>query len=403
MLISPTLLHVKTGPGADRREFAVVGRARLDRKAPLIEGMTAEAVLDRLDAPVMTLGPEATEWRCVRQDHAAMAARGEWPDLLDALRFADQDRSMASGGQRVAPLISQGVRGRLVAAIGREDLTAAMAELARFQAIHDQHPDDYAAAHLLAEALIDLGLMKQGKAAQGQLSRDLSAESAAHFAAAERLIDRFDPIEEMSPLLAGTRYRLVRGIEDGRDLCRDWFEDWCDLDPQDATIHVAHALNMLPDWFGSLAGFEREARRAATMTRHVSGWAAYAVFHMTARDRLGDLAPTIDLVLFLRGLHDYQVATGCQHRANVAAGLLTELALGYRQAGPDCAYQLTKVRTALSEVLWTRLHEVHLESWPGGSASLAFALSEAFGPALQRGARIARKGQGLGTRVPRQR
>ena len=58
-------------------------------------------------------------------------------------------------------------------------------------------------------------------------------------------------------------------------------------------------------------------------------------------------------------------------------------------------------RTALSDVLWNRLHEVHLESWTHRADGLAYALCEVFGPALQRGARISRRGEGLVARVPR--
>jgi hypothetical protein len=401
MLISPSLLHVKTGTGGSRQDSAGLLRKKGAEAGELIEGMTTEQVLARLDATILDIGPEMTEWQCIRKDHAAIAEAGEWADLLDALRFADQDRTMASGGKRVAPLISEGIRSACLAAIAAGDLARAAQELTRYQAVCELFSGDYAAAHLLAEVEIDLGLMKRGLASEGQLSQDLWSESAAHFANAENLLDQFDPIEEMSPLLAGTRYRLVKGMEDGASLCKDWYEDWCDLDPEDAAVHASHAVLMLPDWFGTLAGFERAARRAAVITSEVTGNAAYAIFHMTARGTLGDLLPSVDLTRFLRGLMDYQDATGCQHRANITASLLAGLAQDYKRAGAPAAYQLTKVRAALSDVLWNRLHEVHIDRWEGGPPALAFALAEVFGPALQRGARIMQKGEGLSTRVPR--
>jgi hypothetical protein len=401
MLITPSLLHVKTRSSRHQQEPAVLLRPCRGAAGFALDGMTATEVLSRLDVPVMGQGPEATEWQCVRDDHAAMADAGEWPDLLDALRFADQDRTMASGGRRVAPLISEGIRKGLTAALAARDFTAANAELARFEAVFEMHADDPAAAHLLAQALIDIGTAKRDVATRGQLTNELWAESTAHFEAAEVLLDRFDPIEEMSPLLAGTRYLLVRGIEDGAELCRDWFEDWCDLDPEETAAHATHAVHMLPGWFGSLAAFEKEARRAATMTHGATGKAAYAIFHMTALETLGDYLPSLDLELFIDALSDYQAATGCQHRANVAANVLTEMVRDYRVAGPAANFQLTKARTALSDVLWNRLHEVHLDSWDHGADSLAFALWEVFGPALKRGARISRRSEGLFTRVPR--
>lgn len=401
MLITPSLLHVKTRSGGREQEAAVLLRTVGKTEGFDLDGMTAAQVLARLDAPVMRHGPEATEWQCIRDDHAAMAEAGEWPDLLDALRFADQDRTMASGGSRVSLLISEGARAGLRRAIDSQDLAAAMTELRRFEAVLAMHPEDLAAVHLLAQAQIDIGTLERELATRNQLSRDLWAESAALFEAAERLLDAFDPIEQMSPLLAATRYLLVRGIEDGGALCRDWFEDWCDLDPEDAMAHATHAVHMLPGWFGSLTAFEKAARRAATMTHGATGKAAYAIFHLSAAETLGVLLPALDLELFIEGLGDYQTATGCQHRANVAANVLTELVRSYLQVGPAANYQLTKTRTALSDVLWNRLHEVHLDTWDHGADGLAFALCEVFGPALKRGARISRRGEGLFTRVPR--
>jgi hypothetical protein len=401
MLITPSLLHVKTRPDAGRQEVATLLKTAGHGGFAFPAGLSAAQVLARVDVPIMLRGPEVTEWDCVRADHAAMAEAGEWSDLLDALRYADEDRAMASGGRRVRHLISEGARMPLRAALNRRDLAAANLELRRFEAVFELSRQDHAAAHLLAQALIDVGIVKRELAADGQLSRELWAESAAHFQAAEAIIDAFDPIALMSPLLAGTRYLLVRGIEDGASLCRDWFEDWCDLDPEDDIAHATHAVSMMPGWFGSLAGFEKAARRAAMMSHSATGKAAYALFHLSAAETLGDTLPTLDIELFIEALADFQAATGCQHRANLAANVLTGLVHGYHRMGPSANYQLTKARTALSDVLWNRLHEVHLESWTHRADALAYALCEVFGPALQRGARVSRRADGLSARVPR--
>ena len=81
--------------------------------------------------------------------------------------------------------------------------------------------------------------------------------------------------------------------------------------------------------------------------------------------------------------------------------MLTELVHGYHRMGPSASFQLTKARSALSDVMWNRLREVHLESWTHRADGLAYALCEVFGPALQRGARISRRAEGLVARVPR--
>jgi hypothetical protein len=401
MLVTPSLMHVKTRSGRSQQEDALALRREQGSGAALPDGMTADQVLARLDAPVLRLGAEKTEWQCIRDDHAAMAAAGEWADLLEALRYTDQERVMASGGQRVAPLISEGMRASLTQAIGKQDWTAALVELEALEALYDRNPDDYCAAQVVAQGHIDYATARRKAAPQGQLSREAWSEGAVHFDRAETLVTLFDPIEEMSSLLAATRYGLLAGIEDGGSVCREWYQDWVDLDPEDASAHAAHAVNMLPGWHGSLSAFEKEARRAVRMTEAATGKAAYAVFHITAVETLGDLSPTVDLELFCEAVSDYQTATGCQHRANVAARLLSRLAMDFRKEGASAAWQLTKVRAALSDVLWNRLREIQLDCWTHGTESLAFAMAEVFGPALKRGARIVRRGDGLGTLVRR--
>lgn len=401
MLVTPSLMHVKTRTGRGQQEDAALLRPASGLAADLLDGLTVDQVLTRIDVPVVRQGAERTEWQCIRDDHAAMAAAGEWADLLEALRFTDQERVMASGGQRVAPLISEGMRAELGIAIARKDWTAAQAELERLEGIYDRNPEDYCAAQVVAQGHVDFAVARRASAPKGQLSREIWSEGAVHFDRAEALVTLFDPIEEMSPLLAATRYALVAGIEDGGDVCREWYEDWVDLDPEDAAPHAAHAVNMLPGWLGSLSGFEREARRAVRLTSGVTGKAAYAAFHIAATRALGDFSPTIDHELFFEAVSDYQTATGCQLRANVAAHLLSGLAMEFRKAGPDAAYQLTKTRAALSDVLWNRLREIQLDCWTPNSESLAFAMAEVFGPALKRGARIVRRGDGLGTLVRR--
>lgn len=401
MLVTPSLMHVKTRTGRSQQEDAVLLRQARAQGAELLDGLTAEQVLGRLDVPVMRLGAEQTEWQCIRDDHAAMAAAAEWADLLEALRYTDQERVMASGGRRVAPLISDGMRAGLTAALARRDWTAALSEIEALEGLYDRNPEDYCAAQVVAQAHIDFANARRSSAPQGQLSRDGVSEGAVHFERAETLVTLFDPIEEMSPLLAATRYNLIPGIEDAGEICRAWYEDWVDLDPEDAAVHAVHAVNMLPGWYGSLSAFEREARRSLRLTEGVTGKASYAVFHIAAAEALGDLSPTMEIELFLEALHDYQVTTGCQHRANVAANLLSGMAKDFRKDGASAAWQLTKTRAALSDVLWNRLREIQMDCWARHTENLAFAMAEVFGPALKRGARIVRRGQGLGTLVRR--
>lgn len=403
MVITQPLPLVETrGPGLAQNIAATFGLPDNFADMPR-EALPGDMVLERLDLKVLKMAPEVTEWHCIRADHAAMAEAGQWSDLLDCLRFADQGRAAASGGKRVATLISRGARSALAAAIDRKDWAAAEAEIARFETVLDTHPDDYAAAHLLAQAHLDLAWAKRLVSTGAALSRGMWTETTAHIARAEDVLSLFDPIEEMSPILAATRYQLVRGIEGGRTLCRDWYEDWCDLDPTDADIHAIHAQHLLPHWFGTLANFDREAKHAARMTEGQTGNAAYAVFYMAAAEILGDFPPGMDIVQFLSGLADFQAATGCQYRANLVANIMVELMEGFAIDGASKSYELGLTRAALSDLLWNRLTEVHLGAWRDGATGVVFAINQIFGPAILRGARIGVRGTGLAAIMPEDR
>ncbi len=400
MVITQPLPTVKTrGPGLQQEIAASFGLPEDFANAPR-ETLADDMVLERLDLKVLKMAPEVTEWHCIRADHAAMADADQWSDLLDCLRFADQARAAASGGKRVATLISRGARSALAAALEARDWPAAEAELARFEVMFESHEEDYAAAHLLAQAHLDLAWAKRLVGQEGSLSRDMWKETTAHVARAEDVLSLFDPIEEMSPILAATRYQLVRGIEGGRTLCRDWYEDWCDLDPTDADIHAIHAQHLLPHWFGTLANFDREAKYAAALTDAQTGDAAYAVFYMAAAEILGTFPPGMDVQQFLSGLADFQAATGCQYRANLVANIMVELMEDFAIEGASKSYELGLTRAALSDLLWNRLTEVHLAAWRDGATGFVFALNQIFGPALLRGARIGVRGNGLAARMP---
>lgn len=359
------------------------------------EPMTPEEVLKRLDVPVLPVAPVLDEWHSIKSGHAAISANGQWEDLLVWLRYADLSRAKVGGGKSLATLISEGARSQLNDRIKAQDWPAADAELARLAAVFDDHPADYTAAHLLAHGHLDVANAKRHMTQVGQMSQGVWKDSAAHYAQAEAVLSSFDPIEELSPLLANTRYQLVRGIEEGRSLCRDWFEDWCDLDPEDSDAQTAHAHNMLPHWFGTLSGFDNEASKAAALTSTKTGQAAYAVFYMAAREDLGDFPPGMDLRRFLTGLEHFRIATKCQYRVNLAAGLLAAMLQDSHGEDPSKDVDLGLVRIAMSRLLCTHMTEVHLAAWPDGNDGLALAMTEVFGQDLQGGAHIVVRDGGL--------
>ncbi|MFZ1467497.1 MAG: hypothetical protein WAT09_00800 [Paracoccaceae bacterium] len=364
--------------------------ARQGRGVASAAVMEMPSLAQRLHVPVLAQSDETAAGLAIRASYAAMAAAGQWDGLLAALRIADQARSVGPDGQRLAILISQGARDALGQSLARRDWPAAATDLGVIAAVQGQHPGDYTAAHLLAQAHLDLGWARRSTSA----STDADVPRAGWLAflhqtaLAEAVLEPFDPLQEMSPLLAGTRYLLVRGLEDGEELYLDWYEDWSDLDPSDAAAHAAHAVHLLPNWFGTYALLDQQARAAMARTRAATGAAAYAVFHLSATEALGDLPVRVDLALFVQGLQDFAGQTGCQHRANIVADALSELDHSLAE-DVDCdpaSRQL--VRAALGRHLRDHLREFHFATWQNGHPCMHYAVTQVFGDELARGEHI---------------
>ena len=373
------------------------GKARNPNEVTGTVGTAGALLKDRLHVPVLASGPEFAAMSDIRHEHAVMAKEGRWAQLFAAMGAADGARTVGPGGCRQARLISEGGRFTLAEQLARRDWAAARDELSHLANVQAAHADDPMAAHLLAQAHLDYGWMRRIAEAGPGVPREAWQEFIAHTAYAEAALGDFDPIEEDSPLLAGTRYMLVRGIEDGETQCRDWYEDWSDLDPTDPEPHRLHAQHMLPQWFGSLQAFEKAAQIALRRTRYCTGSAAYAVFQLAAIDVLGDLPEATDIGLFVAGLRDHANATSCQKRANVVAAALTELLHNF---GETPSPHRKMVHEALAHTLRHGVTEFHLSAWENGQAGIAYALTQVFGPELAHGEHLFPQSGGIVAQRP---
>ncbi|MDQ2067576.1 hypothetical protein Q9295_14450 [Xinfangfangia sp. CPCC 101601] len=378
---------------------ARLGKGRMGEQSGSAAQDRAEAgpvaVLEgRLHAAILPQSPMQKLWQAQVDEAALLAEAGQWRRLFDSLRQADRDRAAAPAGRRLACLISEGARAALAKPLACKDWTAALAELDRLVAVQAAHPADPMAAAVLALAHLDYGWARRAANLGPAIPREAWAAFTQHTRLAEAVLDGFDPIEEDSPHLARARYLLVRGIEDGDALCRDWYEDWSDLDPSNAEPHVVHAEHLLPQWFGTFAGFEPAARRAMKRTQDRSGAAAYALFHRAAAKVLGELAPGADIKLYIKGLQDYYAATPGQHHANQTAAALAALLADLIEIGPE-AHEAQLVRQALSTHLRQNLREIHLSTWEQGAIGVSQALREVFGAELGQGAHLYASETGL--------
>jgi hypothetical protein len=351
-----------------------------------------------LDLKVLPRAPEVAGWDRIIAEYARLAGEARWPQLLADLRRADQERQVAPGGKRLAELMSLGIRQTLLRALDKGDMFTADSQMTQLTTVQGLHPRDYVAAHLLAQAHLDFGWSHRGDGISGELSKQDWQSFLGRTAQAEKVLEPFDPVEELSPLLAGTRYLLVRGLEEGDELCTDWYEDWSDLDPTNWTVHATHAPHLLPEWFGNPRVLDTAARDAMTRTEGDMGAAAYAIFYRAVADTVGDAPALMDMGLMLRGLQDFQLLSGCQYRANIVAGSLTEIAHALFLEGQTGTVAFGKVKAALARQVETRLTEIHLPAWADSEACVQWGLSLVFGAPPQNGGHIFVTDQGLARR-----
>jgi len=380
--------------GLLRREIAP-GQRRAARQAEISRPLD-----ERLHVPLLDRAPESALAIQLIASHADLAVTGRWAELLAAIRTADQTRAAAPGGRRLAVLASAGARSDLTAAIDLQDWRLAEAAVARLAAMQTAHPGDYVAAQILAQAHLDLGWARRGAPCEAGEGEETPQGFLGHTAKAERVLEPFDPIEENSPLLAGTRYQLVRGLDEGQALFRDWYQDWSDLDPTSPEPHAAHARHLLPEWYGSAEDLEAEANAAALRTGDVAGSSAYAVFHLAAAEQTGGLATGLNLGLFLRGLIDYHNGTLCQERANIVAGALADLAHGLAMDATPGSMRLRMVMEVLDDHIRDHLREFHLPAWENCKGCIHWTMEQVFREELARGQHIWPGPTGLEARDP---
>lgn len=401
MLSTPPFASLATRLAAPARLLAIrLGRGISLRRKAEGEVLAFTGPLEsRLHVPILERSAEAELWAGRIADYAGLASAGAWDRLFADLRQADLARTVAPGGRSLAALISAGGRAALVVALTRQDWSAALREIELLAEVQEARADDPMAACLLAEAHLDYAAARRKAEPGPGIPREVWQDVVQHTAMAEAALEPFDPIEEDSPQVAGARYLLVRGIEDGAVQCRDWYEDWSDLDPANPEPHLTHAVHLLPKWFGTLSGFDAEARQAMRRTRPRTGAAAYALFQMAAAESLGDLPQALDIPLYLAGLNDHFRATGCQHRANIVGAALSRL-------DHDIAHSVLPsqhgglVRAALGKHLRHCLRNLHLSAWGPGEAGFHYALSQVFAEELARGAHIYSGPEGLVARLP---
>lgn len=354
-----------------RRVVRTLGRLPVVGRAIGLTAADASGTAElerRIVVPVYHTWPERSEWREIERGFTALAEEGLWMSMLDRLRGVDQSRQRFASGRRYSDCALAGALRNVTRHLGRiPDVAQAMAALGPIQSLHATDRRDYMPAVLLARALIEIGWAMRGPMPPGQVSPEALRTAAGYFARAEEVIGGFDPIEENSPAVAETRYRLVPGIDGGADYLRDWYEDWADLDPSNPEMLSLHSRFLGPAWYGSLDEIDAEARRAVARAEEDLGEGAYAHFWRLPLESEPEALSRVDAELFLRGVRAALAQSQSQELANEYAALLFRLSLPRSTEQRDEVVRNAPVRElfaqGFSEVLRSHVQELHPPTW----------------------------------------
>ena len=163
-----------------------------------------------------------------------------------------------------------------------------------------EDPGNHVLAALVARTNLDAGWAKE-RCLTGRPARNAKQ---AHLDRVADILQRFDPLEHMSPILAEVQYFAALSAPDPASALAAAYEDWNDLDPASLSPHTTHAIHLLPGFGGSAQRLDSAARAAAERTEDVFGGGAYAAFYLSALPRDARLIATLDANMLVDGLID---------------------------------------------------------------------------------------------------
>lgn len=338
--------------------------------------------------PKQTLPEIATSAEdALRQDLEArgqfLARQDQWSELSAEIRRSDQDRRRTPGGMAYADLLARGARLDVVQPIEQILRDPALMPqhapkngVAEFEALLEEHPEDFGVALVVVKTHIDIAWAWRGDLPASQLAPLRLQQFQRHMDRAMAILDAFSPFEHDSPALAACRCALLAATTDADRRMADDYEDLIDLDPGNPRHMRAFGNHLLPRWFGSYQMLEVEARRVALITQDLWGAGGYAWVYLDALSLDPGALEFLDADFFLEGMRDILDAAPDQHVVNTWAAFcavtLPSLPKQRRQ-GQDVARLL---QSALTWIKRDHLREVHPLIW--GQASLGFD-SRSFG------------------------
>ena len=336
--------------------------------------LSAQPDLEKLLVIPVSEEPHEEQLRSYYFNQGQFLSRQErWEDLTTLISEEDKNRRASGGGMPIAELLCQGARSDVVALAEHLLIDGAPEEnrplteaISALENILGDFPKNHVIATIVAMAHLDIGWAWRGTSAANETpARNLEAFDL-HCRRAQQVLDPFCGIELNSPLVTSARCALLVGTPDAQDRVADDYEDLIDLAPNQQRHMRALGHHMLPQWFGSYATLELEARRTAARTQDVWGAGAYTWVYFDALLVDPNCASALDVPFFLEGIRDILERSEDQHNANLFASFAAVSIPSVAKKFADdiaTASALEQIQKSAQWIMSDHLHELHPLIW----------------------------------------
>lgn len=294
----------------------------------------------KLELPVEAEDPDLVERVKVSRYIADLMLVDEWSEVGSEITEWEKQLISAPGGARYhdvgADVALSGLQSLIDAAPHSklEDLDEAEVEVGHFIDTHQRHPNCHVLAALAARAHLALGEACRADHWPDDMQREVWRRMARHFLKAGEILEGFDPLAYMSPLLAEAHYLQALGSPGGAHRLPELFEQWISLDPSNPLIYECHARQLADIETTADDTILTEAERALERTEDILGAGGYALFFLPLLETRDGARDLLDTDLFASAMLDLASKEASQAEVNQTANAL---ASEMRVTNTDCS------------------------------------------------------------------
>lgn len=329
------------------------------------------------------------------QDNAMhLVTEQRWGELAHLLEKLDQSRSSAPDGRRFVRPILENIYITTFRDIRKEmrGCEALSIDQIPFEKIDPfiqaarSNPGSYGLNALAAYMCLSIGWAMRGGDFVSFTPQTAFDNMERMFAFAGMFIDRLDPKELNSPMVAVVQYQKLAGFNCDLSDLQAAFQTCMQLDPHDLAMMSAHASYLLPRWYGNYDVLAETAQAVCAATRDELGATAYAAFYFTLLNDDEGAMSTVDTDLLERGLMDWINQSGDrQTTVNLVLGQLSKASERYLNQPAACRRKKDALKKLFFHLVREELDIVLVHRWTRNRRDVLYLAAEAFNKEIKNG------------------